>query len=277
MLGSNTPLRVFGPSNIIECVAGKLKGYAWNLISNYPLSIETYGIDEDMIRRVDFPAKERFGPVEHPPVKKPADGVVLKNDYFRVKAAVLEHDIESIGWSLEEDFHINIDKSRLAAMGLEPGPWLTEFKKRVRAGWPGDSVFTFSAGPGRMEMELGELKKRIATITRGQKVSYVMDSSPTPENIRKITALAAGSDTLYLEAYFLDEDMERARQRNHLTAGLAGNIARNAGVKNLHIMHYSPKYSHQAEAIAREASEAFGARVHEASPYVANSGLDDRI
>ncbi len=277
MLGSTAPLRIFGPSNIIECVAGKLKGYAWNLISNYPLNIEAYGITGDMIRHVGFQAKDGFAPREYPTVKKPLDGTVSRNDYFKIKAAVLEHDIESIGWSLEEDFHINIDKSRLSAMGLEPGPWLTEFKKRIRAGWPEDALFSISAGQHKTEMELGELKGRIAMITRGQKVSYVMDSSPTAENIQKIIALASGSDALYLEAYFLDEDMERARERNHLTAGLAGRIAREAGVKNLHIMHYSPKYRHNAEAIAGEASENFGARVHEASPYVANSGLDDRI
>ena len=269
MLGSPVPLRIYGPSNIIECVAGKLKGYAWNLISGYPLNIEAYGISEDGIRHASFMAKDRFEPVEDTlqTQKKPFQGTVVKNDYFTVKAVVLEHDIESIGWSIEEDFHINIDKSALTDMEVETGPWLTDFKKKIRGGWPEDSLFTIPAGDRRIEMEFGELKRRIAMITSGQKVSYVMDSSPTLENIRKITGFAAGSDSLYLEAYFLDEDMERARERNHLTAGIAGRIARDAGVKNLHIMHYSPKYRQTAGAISREASEAFGARIHEASPY----------
>ncbi len=267
MLGSQSPLRIYGPENIIECVAGKLKGYAWNLIENYPLNIEAYGISKDRVRHVSFRAKDRFEPVEDP-AQKPFQGIVLENDYFKVKAIVLEHDIESIGWSLEEDFHINIDKSALTAMGVDTGPWLTDFKKKIRAGWPEDSVFIIPAGRNpKIEIAFGELKRRIAMITRGQKVTYVMDSSPTPDNIRKITEFASGTDTLYLEAYFLDEDMERAIERNHLTAGIAGRIAREAGAKNLHIMHYSPKYRHNAEAIAREASEAFGARVHEASPY----------
>ncbi len=274
MLGSETPLRVYGPPNIIDCVAGKLKGYAWNLIANYPLEIEVYGISAYRIRHVSFRAKDGFAHREDPE-QRPFEGTVVKNDQFTVKAVLLKHDIDTLGWSIEEDFHINIDKAALTEMGLEPGPWLTDFKKKIRSGFPEDSIFSFpvhSKAEGEaaknLEMEFGELKRKIANITRGQKVTYVMDSSPTPENIRKITAFASGSDSLYMEAYFLDEDIERARERNHLTAGITGRIAREAGVKNLHIMHYSPKYSHMADAIPREASEAFGAKVNEASPYI---------
>ena len=32
LLRRESPLRIFGPANIIGCVEGKLKGYTWNLI-----------------------------------------------------------------------------------------------------------------------------------------------------------------------------------------------------------------------------------------------------
>ena len=61
-------------------------------------------------------------------------------------------------------------------------------------------------------------------------------------NIKKIIDFVKDSDTLYCEAYFLEKDRERAVERHHLTAKTAGRIAREAGVKNLVVMHFSPKY-----------------------------------
>ena len=90
-------------------------------------------------------------------------------------------------------------------------------------------------------------------ITEGQKISYVVDSSIDEENIRKIITLAKDSDTLYCEAYFLEEDRERAIERHHLTAKTAGRIAREAGVKNLVVMHFSPKYRECPDAPEKEA------------------------
>ena len=41
-LGRVRTLRVHGPAGIIENVAGKLRGYTWNLVDGYPLTIEVY-------------------------------------------------------------------------------------------------------------------------------------------------------------------------------------------------------------------------------------------
>ncbi|MDA8388261.1 MAG: hypothetical protein M0Z58_06350 [Nitrospiraceae bacterium] len=262
MLGNTSALNIYGPSDIIEKVAGKLKGYSWNLIRQYPLRIEVFGISADEIRRTSFRAENAFEPVHGPAL--PFTGIALRETYYQVKAVVLKHDIDCIGWSIEEDFHINIDKAALLEENLPVGPWLTVFKQKIRSGRPADSAFTVTLPGGEKNFTLAELKAKIARITRGQKITYVMDSAPTGDNVGKIVDFAAGSDTLYIEAYFLDEDIERARQRNHLTAGIAGRIARDAGAGNLVIMHHSPKYRLAPEAIIKEASAAFGGPVIQA-------------
>lgn len=255
MLG-NASLKIHGPSDIIERVEGRLRGYSWNLIKQYPLKIEVFAISADGIRQAIFAAEDTFRPVYGPTL--PFAGVALEETYYKVKAAILRHDIDSIGWSIEEDFHINIDKAALAEERLPVGPWLNAFKRKIRSGEPGSAAFSVPLPEGERTFALAELKSKIARMTRGQKITYVMDSAPTYENIQKIVNLAAGSDTLYIEAYFLNEDIERARQRNHLTAGIAGRIAREAGVRNLLVMHHSPKYREQLETIIKEASHAFG-------------------
>ena len=45
VLHREAPLRIYGPANIIECVQGKLKGYTWNLIQDYPLKLDVFCID----------------------------------------------------------------------------------------------------------------------------------------------------------------------------------------------------------------------------------------
>jgi len=99
--------------------------------------------------------------------------------------------------------------------------------------------------------------ENIYMTTDGQKVSYIMDSSPTEHNIETISEFVADADSLYIEAYFIHEDLEHARKRNHLTARLSGLIAKKARVKNLHLLHFSPRYMDRADDIMNEAYEVF--------------------
>ena len=75
---------------------------------------------------------------------------------------------------------------------------------------------------------IGELKKGIARISQGQKITYIADIIGSPENIAKAVNLAKDSSHLFIEASFLDEDKGVARDKYHLTAREAGLIARKA-------------------------------------------------
>jgi ribonuclease Z len=248
LLRREIPLRVYGPDGIIEAIEGKLKGYAWNLIKDYPSEIEVFSIDKTMMRHGSFYARNSFERIDRD--ARPFDGTVLRESYFSVKAALLSHGIPCLGYSIEEDFHINIDKALLNDMGLPVGPWLSDLKRMVRDGVSGDIIVA-----GR-PLRLHDLMD-IVRITKGQKVSYVVDVSPDEKNINSIIDLVKGSDAFYCEAYFLHEDIDRAIERRHLTARLAGEIARMAGVKELMPVHFSPKYRGRISDLIAEAMEAF--------------------
>lgn len=250
LLRRELPLRIYGPEGIIEGIEGKLRGYSWNLIRDYPAEIEVFSIAKDIIRHASFYARDSFKRLDRD--ERMFDGTILRESYFKVKAAVLSHGIPCLGFSLEEDFHINIDKARLNDLKLPVGPWLSDFKKLLREGTGDDRKITVS---GR-SLRLSDLMD-VVRITKGQKISYVVDVSPEEDNINKIIELVMGSDTLYCEAYFLHEDIERARERNHLTARLAGEIARKAGVKDLVLIHFSPKYRDRRDQLIQEAMDVF--------------------
>lgn len=250
LLRRDRPLRVYGPDSIIECIEGKLRGYTWNLIGEYPVKIEVFGISDAGVRHCSFYAEDYFRRIDRDMM--PFNGIVLKEPPLCVRAANLSHGIPCLGFSLEEDFHINIDKAALSKRGLPVGPWLSNFKRMLREKTEPDTILKVA---GR-EFRLGDLTD-IVRITKGQKVSYIVDISPDEDNARRVIELVRGSDTLYCEAYFLHSDIERAKERNHLTAKIAGEIARKAAVKDLIVMHFSPKYRHNADAIETEAMEEF--------------------
>jgi len=246
LLRRETPLRVYGPKDIIGCVEGKLKGYTWNLIEEYPLKLEVFGITDQEISHSSFYAENRFERIDRGVIA--FCGIVFREPPFSVKAAALSHGIPCLGFTLEEDFHININKAALHAMGLPVGPWLSDLKRMIRTQVSHDTPLTVHG----KEFPLSELVT-IATVTSGQKVSYITDISPEEDNLSRVVELVRDSDTLYCEAYFLNEDFERAFERHHLTAKITGEIARKAKVKNLVLIHFSPKYFDCPDALEEEA------------------------
>ncbi len=250
LLRRKRPLRVYGPSNITDCVEGKLRGYTWNLIKEYPLKIDVYCISGDKIIASSFHSENRFKRIDYS--FSEFDDIILREPLFTIRAIQLDHQIPCLAFSLEEEFHININKASLKEMGLPVGPWLSELKKAIREDISGDTEFTAS----NRKYKLKELRD-VAKITRGQKISYVTDVSINDENIKKIIEFVRDSDTLYCEAYFMEKDRDRALERFHLTAEITGRIAREARVKNLVVMHFSPKYRNDTDTPEDEAMREF--------------------
>ena len=250
LLSREAPLRVYGPSGISKCIQGKLNGYTWNLIREYPIVIEVSEIAGERVTRTAYRAPNEFRPEKLGSV--PFDGLVMKELAYKVSAVEVQHEIPCLSYTLEEEFHINVIKEELKEMDIPVGPWLKEMKTALRENRPGDTLIETAAGT----RTLAELHHTVK-ISQGQKVSYVTDLSPTKENVEKAAELAKGSTTLYCESFFMSSERERALERNHLTSGDAAEIAIRAGVGKLIPMHYSAKYKGRDTDPGQEAQGLF--------------------
>ena len=255
-LGRENVLRIYGPPGIIANVEGKLNGYTWNLVDDYPFILEVKEVSEDMIKSARFICRDKFRR-EDITEDSQFKGVLINEQLFKINAVHLDHLIPSMAFSFSEDFHININKDALLKYNLTIGPWLSEFKKYIREGKSDDFIIEAPAEEGIKKFRFKELKNEITTITKGQKITYVVDAIFSKENIDKIISLAEGSDIFYCEATFLEEDIERAKERYHLTARQAGELARRAGVKRLEIFHFSPRYNYMEGRLYKEAMDEF--------------------
>lgn len=257
-LYSPQELTLYGPPGIAEQIGHRLAGTTWNLMEGYPfaLRVREWGVSHG--RQVLFRASRGFVPEEQDDYPCP-DGLLLDRPGYRVRAIPLAHgDIISLAFCLEEPLHVAIHKEALLAQGLAPGPWLTGFKDRLRR--TSNAVASIEVpllAGGSACWPLAELAAAIAHCERGMKLCYVTDASPTVDNQQAILSLAAGAHLLAIEATFAHLDLERARQRNHLTARLAGSLGRQAGAAKLLLFHHSPRYSQSPGLLAAEAAVAF--------------------
>ncbi len=235
ILKRNTPLKIYGPSNIIDCIEGKLKGYTWNHIKEYPIKIYVHEVKDNVIYSYLFDAENTFQKKQIGISK--FNGLLIDEPLFKVKAIQLNHQIPCLGFILEENFHININKALLTERGLPVGPWLSELKEAIRLNKGLNTEFNINGNKYKLEDLID-----IASITRGQKISYITDVAPEEENILKIIDFVRESDVLYCEAYFMKKDKEQAIERFHLTSDITGRIARDACIKELIPIHFSPRY-----------------------------------
>lgn len=265
-LGRGKTIRLFGPPGLIDNVQGKLRGYTWNLVDGYPLSLDVREFHPGHVRQMLFRATDGFSPIEQPScplVTEPSTGqfTVFTDPMFTVRAVSLNHRIPSFAYALEEQFHINVNKQKLREAGLPVGSWLRDVKQHIWQGKPDDFGFTATLYDEHRREDrdfvLGEIKEQFVTISRGQKIVYVVDARFDEDNEAKVVSLARHADILYCESPYLDVDAGKARDRYHLTARQAGMMARKADARDLVVFHFSPRYTGHGDAIEREAMEAF--------------------
>ena len=259
VFGRGKTIHLYGPENFIANVVGKLAGFTWNLVDRYSesVSLEVVEVHETHLIKVKLKAIDRFKKSDE--IEIPfEDGVLVDEDRFVVRSAILEHHIPCLGFSLEEKNHVNICKDRLEKMCYRSGPWLNELKKYVCEGKSDEYLLEVpSMAKGSQKKTLGHLKEELVLISPGQKISYVVDTVYNDANKNRIIALVRGSDILFCESPFLAEEEARGQERCHLTSRQAGIIAREAEVKKLNVFHFSGRHTFHTEQIIQEAEEAF--------------------
>ena len=248
-LGREKELHIVGPSDFFSRVEGRLAGYTWNLVNDYPndFNLKVSEVHSDKILTRYYPCRDQFR-LKGKEDEEQFSGTLLSEPSFQVKAVILDHRIPCLGLSLEENFYVNIIKEELKKLDPEVGPWINRFKSAIYEETDPEKEFIVTwEERGDVKKEkifiLGELSEKITRISPGQKIVYITDVLGNQENKEKIIDLAKGADQLYIEAAFMDQDRETANEKYHLTAKEAGELAKEAGVKNFTLFHFSPRYS----------------------------------
>jgi ribonuclease Z len=256
-------IHLYGPAPFIDQLQHRLSAYTWNLLPGWATDLVLIATEigsEGRGRTATFHSHAAFSR-EAEDVVDLSCGIVLDDGTFRVSTAVLDHKIPCLAFALEENAHVNIRRDGLEQMGLPVGPWLVDLKQALARGAPDEFPVRIwwreDTAVHDRHLPLGALRDRVASISPGQKIAYVVDVAYHAANARAIVELVRGADLLFIEAAFLEADAQAAAERGHLTARQAGHLAREAAVKQLIPIHFSPRYVGREEQLRHEAQDAF--------------------
>ena len=257
-------LRLAGPPGFADRVAAKLAGYDWNLLNQDSVDFVMV-VDEfegRILRRFEFAARAAFARREAEPPAL-AQNLLLDEDDFSIEAAVFDHGLPCLGFALQERLRVNVWRDGLERLGLPVGAWLNAAKCAVRRGDRDETAIAVEKG---RTVGLGELKAKALHVAPGQRIAYIVDMAGHDANLARAIELARGADHLFIEAAFASEDAAIANERRHLTAELAGRIARAAGVKRVTPFHFSPRYLDRPGLIPEQVDAAFRGEVDSIAP-----------
>lgn len=184
--------------------------------------------------------------------------VVHSGKDFYIRAFPLEHTKTCVGYTLEEldrPGEFNPDKAR--ELGVPVGPLWAQLQQ-------GFEVQAADGSTVKPEQVLGDKRS-------GRKFSFVTDTLYKSS----IAGEVKGSDFLVCEGMFEDELIDQAKEKKHMTAGQAATIAKDAQVRRMCMIHYSPRYTdrelekllEQARAVWPKA-ELSRDRMHIEIPYI---------
>jgi ribonuclease Z len=167
--------------------------------------------------------------------------IVYQAEDFHVRCFPLKHTKPCMGYTLEEyerpgEFH----PEKALNLGVPQGPLWSRLQRGETITLENGKTVT----PGDI---MGEKRS-------GRKFSFVTDTLYFP----RIAEEVEGSDFLVCEGMFTREIEDDARDKKHMTSEQAAFIARDARVKKLALIHYSPRYAErELKELLREAQKIF--------------------
>ncbi|MEF8808976.1 ribonuclease Z [Natronomonas sp.] len=204
-----------------------------------PITIHVpVGTQPDIDRLISATGTNPSFPVHIDPV---TDGdVAYEADDYEIRAFETDHDARSVGYVLvEEKRKGRFDREHAEELGVPVGP---KFQKLHR----GESVELDDGTVVEPEQVVGEPRP-------GRRLVYTGDTRPSDRTIE----VSENADLLIHDATFAADNAGRAGQTAHTTAARAAELANEAGVKQLALVHVSSRYAGNVSPIEREAREVF--------------------
>lgn len=181
---------------------------------------------ERVVNALRVIAPELPFPIRYMEITEPEQTFELNG--YRLTAYRVNHNVLCYGYTMEVDRAGKFDVVRAREAEIPQKYWsLLQKEETVQEG---ELVYT-------PDMVLGPARK-------GLKVTYCTDTRPT-DSIRKH---APGSDLFICEGMYGEKDkLKKAKEYKHMTFYEAATLAKEAGVKEMWLTHYSPSLNYPEE------------------------------
>jgi len=168
--------------------------------------------------------------------------MIYENNEYAVTSFPLDHTKPCLGYTFCEKMRPGVfHPERAEALSVPRGPLWSKLQQ-------GESVQLTDGRTVYPEQVMGDKRK-------GRKISFVTDTTYLPGIAGKVK----DSDLFICEGMFEAKLEEAAREKKHLTARQAAQIAQEAGgIDKMGLIHFSPRYTERdLQELLKEAQELF--------------------
>lgn len=164
-------------------------------------------------------------------------GKIIEEKDFYIEALDMHHNVPCLAYSFVEKEKRRINKEKLKQLKIPPSPLLKKLQQ-------GEDVE--HAGKRIKASDLTYLQQ-------GKRITFILDTAVN-ENMLKI---ARDADLLICESTYSSKEKEKAEEYKHMTAEQAAQVAKDAGVKKLILLHISQRYEGKEKILLKEAKKIF--------------------
>ncbi len=169
-------------------------------------------------------------------------GLVFEGNDFSVTAFPVRHrGSDSLGYVFEEKGRRPFLPEKAEALGVPNGPLRRDLVQGKAVHLPDGKII-------EPEMVLGDFRP-------GTRLVVIGDVGETDE----LVSICRGADALVVEATYLEEEADMARQFGHMTAKRSAELGREAEVRQVILTHVSRRY--REKDILAEAQSVFASTV----------------
>ncbi len=165
-------------------------------------------------------------------------GTIFENSDFSVSAFPVQHrGADCLGFTFVEKGRRPFLPEKADALNIQPGPWRRDLVE-------GKAVTLPDGRTIEPDMVLGDFRP-------GTRLVHIGDVGELDD----LMDVTRGADALVIEATYMNQEAEMARQFGHMTAARAATFARDAGVGQLILTHISRRY--REKEVLQEAQAIF--------------------
>ncbi len=220
---------LWGPPGTIDIMGHRFCGFVWNLIGDRRATWLCHDIGSSQVTTARYELAEAFAQA-HAEEPHATPKMLFHGPGYHVEALTLNHGMPSIGYLVREDDRTNVDISKLAALGLKPGPWLKTLAEAEECMIDGT------------KHDAAMLRQSILVRTPGDSMAFLTDFIAEGEEVDRIAHRLGSLGTLVCECQYRASDEELARRNRHMTTAWVGELARRISPKRLLLTHFSERY-----------------------------------
>lgn len=164
------------------------------------------------------------------------EGDAIVGEGYEVRPFEVDHSVNAFGYVFQEEDSVKANKQKMEELGLGSSPKIGKLKAGEAVEWNGETI------------EPEQVVERVP----GRKVVYTGDTAKSNNTVKH----AEGADILIHESTVTEELIDE--RRYHSSAKQAAEVAKQAGVDKLVLIHFSRRYrGGKEQELLDEAKEVF--------------------